>query len=589
MQPHTPHHIYFDIEADSLDFYGRHHCLSYAVNESQPRTVYGYDESWRILSGWLADPNVNLIGHNIIAYDLAAMLYRHTNINRIACRVLDTLLLSKIRNPYRMLHGLADWGDTLWAKGIIKTGKVDVSMEQFKEGDPELMRRRCEHDVVITRQLFKYLVERGGPLGEWYLDIEGRWAGYMAIAQSEGIHIKCGKMGAALEDVTQKIRDIERKCKVKKPGSSQQWYEYLLNKFKAKRPTNKELEDYIAWFPRTKKGAPSFSVDTRRVIEEMWPEVSQHFEYKDLRKVRNFFDPQFEGKSNIYRRLIVPHGKKQTRLFAELKYYGTRTCRTNYSNPYVNSFPKGKVRQAVGPNPGLGLKVLGLDVKGLEWSLLGWRLREEVGDHTIWDQNIRGESPKTLTIEAFGRDCFRMFPDEESKRDIAKRVNYAMAYGQLELGTLTTLMLPPTDMDKIRRGRARRMPGLDEYTRILESRMRRGLMLNGYGVPVRAMGGKGEEKRSTALNTYMQSTGVFYARRIFTLVMDELVKVCPEARLMLFNHDEIQVLVNAVLCEETVQGVVERAEQAFKKRPIKGIPLITGLDWKMGESWDDTH
>ena len=135
----------------------------------------------------------------------------------------------------------------------------------------------------------------------------------------------------------------------------------------------------------------------------------------------------------------------------------------------------------------------------------------------------------------------------------------------------------------------KRFPRLKAYTEYLESTIKSGIMRNAYGYPVLALSSKHDEERNTALNTMMQSSGAVYGRLLFSFVMDELKKLDERICVILSNHDELQCRVPRWIEAPQIEASLENAYYKFDEVKYKGIPLITGITFELGDTWDDTH
>lgn len=131
----------FDIEADGLDP-SKIHCLSASVfsgGEWRLKSTTDYNQMRSFFEG--VDV---VVGHNIMRWDIP-VLERLLGI-KIKCKIIDTLALSWYLYPYRLTHGLEDWGEHF---GVPKP-KIDDWV-----GLPiETYIHRCEEDVRINSKLW---------------------------------------------------------------------------------------------------------------------------------------------------------------------------------------------------------------------------------------------------------------------------------------------------------------------------------------------------------------------------------------------------------------------------------------------------
>ncbi|AFE86189.1 DNA polymerase [Salinivibrio phage CW02] len=131
--------IVFDIEADGLEDASKIHVLSARVGKKTFSTPdYGN------IKTFLGRASV-LVGHNIIRYDIPT-LERILGV-RVRAKLVDTLALSWYLYPFRVKHGLADWGEDL--------GFGKPKVEDWVGQPYEVYENRCESDVEINTRLWE--------------------------------------------------------------------------------------------------------------------------------------------------------------------------------------------------------------------------------------------------------------------------------------------------------------------------------------------------------------------------------------------------------------------------------------------------
>ena len=134
--------ILFDIETDGLiDEVTKVYCMSYTTDGETIETTTSLSDMVSILG----DSRV-LVGHNVGLYDIPVIA--HLGGLDFQGLTIDTLWLSWYLYPSRNKHGLEDWGEEFGYP------KVKVEKEEWKEGDMDLMIKRCERDVLINWKLW---------------------------------------------------------------------------------------------------------------------------------------------------------------------------------------------------------------------------------------------------------------------------------------------------------------------------------------------------------------------------------------------------------------------------------------------------
>ena len=568
--------IIFDVEAAGLRPWSNKWCLSYEMLGEMSTVFKGFSD---LVATWLEDPDFCLIGHNIVAYDLPVLFYSKT-VPTIRAKIYDTLLLSRVLFPHIRSHGLESWGER-----FARTGdgpqKVAVDGDQWGEGNLPLMKKRCETDVVITKVLWERIKKHRFD----FYDMELGWIPYIVEMLAKGIPVR---LGAALREEGAVRKRFKQRSMVDNPlpgmanlGSKLAWQKYLDAKGKK--------------LPLTDKGNLKVNKGNKLSLVRDIPELQLHFDHKNDQSLLNYLsfnikEVRERPKSSNFWAHSAMDEAGQLRLFSSFNYYGTRTLRSAYRGPCVNSFPKGALRSMVGHITGSEYRLLGIDIDQLELAWLGYFLRELCGDSTIWDEKEKNLNPKVLTLKAFD-GLFYNIPEEE-RETVAKTINYAMIYGQRPAGTCAVLRLPqdPITLDKIVAARERRFPSLEQLVRVLDAKVSSsGYMLNAYKQPVFALKERDGDEYSTSLNTMMQSSGNAYAKQLFSSIMRRLKEAAAMCHLLLTNHDEMQVGVPKSLTQELCDDLIKVACQDFNRMAVGGIPLITGVKHILGDTWQQTH
>lgn len=168
----------FDIEGNGLDA-DRIWVLSaaiYSEGEWRLKSTHDYDEMRSFFLG--CD---TLVGHNIIRWDIPTV-ERILDI-KVKARLVDTLSLSWYLEPYKVIHGLDDWGTFFGIpKPKITEGEwlgplEGETMQQFLDK----MTHRCQEDVKINCKLWDKQVKNLHNLYDGDVDSSNRLIDYLTF------------------------------------------------------------------------------------------------------------------------------------------------------------------------------------------------------------------------------------------------------------------------------------------------------------------------------------------------------------------------------------------------------------------------
>lgn len=100
-----------------------------------------------------------VVGHNIIDFDLPALMKMYPALRETSFEVVDTLCLSRFLQPDRNFespsgHSLKSWGIRLGDEKGAYGDEVENAWDQFSEA----MYEYCEQDVQVNVNLYKHLM-----------------------------------------------------------------------------------------------------------------------------------------------------------------------------------------------------------------------------------------------------------------------------------------------------------------------------------------------------------------------------------------------------------------------------------------------
>jgi DNA polymerase-1 len=90
-----------------------------------------------------------VLGHNIIGYDIPAC-EKLLGTDFSACKITDTLVLSRLANPQRKAHSLGAWGESL--------GFPKGDYNDWTNFNPDML-AYCKQDVAVNNEMYKAVLK----------------------------------------------------------------------------------------------------------------------------------------------------------------------------------------------------------------------------------------------------------------------------------------------------------------------------------------------------------------------------------------------------------------------------------------------
>ena len=510
-----------------------------------------------------------VIGHNIIGFDIPV-------VNKIFgydvfenCKVTDTLVLSRLLNP--MIdggHSLKNWGT--------KLGQNKIHFEQFDYFSEDML-TYCRNDVELTERLYKFLMKKTTNFGQ-SIELEHRVAQIIQKQHERGFKINVveayelqSKFQEDMNDLTTKVRQTFPPMKVE---------EEFIPK------SNNKARGYVKGVPFTKVKYKEFNLGSRQQIAERlmllgWKPKKKTdkghviVDEKVLSKIHNIPEAKLINRYLMLQKRIAQVSswieaiKEDGRVHGKVITNGTITGRMSHQSPNMAQIPAvyspyGKECRALW-TVNKGYKLVGVDASGLELRMLAHYMNDKDYIHEV----VNGDIHTTNQIAA-----------GLASRDESKTFIYAFIYGAGSKKIGSIIGGSERDGERIKEKFLRATPSLrslrEKVERIASRRWVRGL--DQRKIIIRYP--------HAALNTLLQGAGATVMKYALTL-LEEYVKIKQIKALPVVNvHDEFQYEVEEKRADEfgmlAVQSIVDAGKQLNVRCPLNG-------KYKIGNNWSETH
>ena len=510
-----------------------------------------------------------VIGHNIIGFDIPV-------VNKIFgydvfenCKVTDTLVLSRLLNP--MIdggHSLKNWGT--------KLGQNKIHFEQFDYFSEDML-TYCRNDVELTERLYKFLMKKTTNFGQ-SIELEHRVAQIIQKQHERGFKINVveayelqSKFQEDMNDLTTKVRQTFPPMKVE---------EEFIPK------SNNKARGYVKGVPFTKVKYKEFNLGSRQQIAERlmllgWKPKKKTdkghviVDEKVLSEIHNIPEAKLINRFLMLQKRIAQVNswiegiKEDGRVHGKVITNGTITGRMSHQSPNMAQIPAvyspyGKECRALW-TVNKGYKLVGVDASGLELRMLAHYMNDERYTHEVVNGDIHTANQTAAGLES---------------RDKAKTFIYAFIYGAGSKKIGSIIGGSERDGERIKEKFLRATPSLrslrEKVERIASRRWVRGL--DQRKIIIRYP--------HAALNTLLQGAGAIVMKYALTLLEEYVIRKQIKAFPVVNVHDEFQYEVEESRAEEfgrlAVQSIIDAGKQLNVRCPLNG-------EYKIGNNWSETH
>ena len=512
-----------------------------------------------------------VIGHNIIGFDIPVLnrffgydLFKH-------CKITDTLVLSRLLNP--MIdggHSLRNWG--------LKLGQKKIEFEQFDFFSEEML-KYCRNDVALTERLYKFLYSRIKDFGE-SVDLEHKVAKIVQKQHERGFKIDIVNAYMLQSKFQEDMTELENKVRATFPPLKIE--ETFIPK------VNNKARGYVKGVPFTKVKYKEFNLGSRQQIGERlvklgWKPKKKtdkgHIivDEKVLSEITNIPEAKLINKYLMLQKRIaqvsswVEAIKEDGRVHGKVITNGTITGRMSHQSPNMAQIPAvyspyGKeCRQLWIVDK--GYKLVGVDASGLELRMLAHYMNDERYTHEILNGDIHTANQMAAGLRS---------------RDESKTFIYAFIYGagSKKIGSI----IGGSERDGER--------AKEKFLRATPSLRRLREKVDGVAKSSRNWL-KGLDQRKiiirhphAALNTLLQGAGACVMKKALTLLDEYVIRKQIKAYPVVNVHDEFQYEVEEGRAEEfgrlAVQAIVDAGKQLNLRCKLDG-------EYKIGNNWAETH
>ena len=527
-----------------------------------------------------------LIGHNIIGFDIPVLNSIYNIDLSHNKKITDTLVMSRLYNPVREGgHSLDGWGYR------VKVYKKEAP-EQWDVFDPKMI-PYCIQDVIVNEAVYDKLLIEGAGFSDECLEVEHAVTTILEQQERNGFYFNEKKGMNLLAILNKRMKEVKDEVRkvfkpkwvddkivtpyIKKDGdlskrgltdeefervSKTKNYEpFMRKKFQQfNLGSRKQIGEYLTdfgWKPErfTPTGQPIIDETTLKKIEHI-PEAKLIAEFLLLQK----------RIAQISSWLDVLDNK---RIHGRVISMGTITSRMSHHSPNVAQVPSlkseyGEECRECWTVPE-GYKLVGIDASGLEIRMLAHYMNDEEYTNEIINGDIHTRNQKIAGLKT---------------RDNAKTFIYALMYGAGDAKLGKVVGGNKATGKKIRAQFFENLPAFKNLRSKVEKASQRSFL---FGLDKRKVFVRHEH---AALNTLLQSAGAV-VMKMALVILDTLAKEEKIDYKFVANiHDEWQVEVKEEQAEAFgMLGVraIKHAGEFFKLRcPLDG-------EYKIGDAWHETH
>ncbi len=522
------------------------------------------------LAGWLADPERELVGHDLKeALRLAARAAAAGP--RPAAGLFDTLVASFVLSSAQHAHGLEE-------VALERLGYKALSAKEAgwdKGGEPaaggEALLTFAGERAELPRRLVPAMREElgDGALAAVYREIEAPLIPLLVGMEETGVLLDTTFLERASKEMGAELASLEEEI-----------YELAGDRFNVNSP--RQLGEVMferLGYPVIKKTRKTKSYSTdQATLEELavrgYELPERVLRFRELAKLKSTYVDALPA-------LVAADGRLHTRY----NQAGAATGRLSSNNPNLQNIPirteQGQqIRKAfLAPE---GRVLLVADYSQIELRVLA----HIAGEEAMVEAFEAGEDIHAATAaRVFGVARELVTPDQ---RRVAKVINFGIIYGMSAFGLARNLKIETSEADRFIKAYLERYPGVKRYVdETVESAKKEGKVETLYGrirwLPdIRSKNfNLRENARRMAINARIQGTAADLQKKAMIAVDRRLRRDHPEAALLLTVHDELVLEAP----EGEAKAVAAAAKEEMEGVERLAVPLV--VDVGTGRTWYD--
>ena len=518
----------------------------------------------------LQDPSIEKYMHNA-KYDIEVFLGNGVNVRGLT---FDTMIAAKLTVPEWQKVSLKALSLHFLNEAMISYPEI-ISLSKaanFKEVPVDLATIYAGADALQTFKLHKLFSQelQTQKLATLYYDQEHPLIAVLCAMEQEGIAIDKELLAGIGQKVALEIADVEQQISLIAgilPGSVN---------FNSPRQVEQLLFTHLLLPPQKKSAkGTGYSTDYEvlTVLTKMHPVPGLILKHRELSKLKSTYIDALPGYiSPVTGRIHTSFGQTIA-----------ATGRLASSDPNLQNVPVSgtgvAIRAAFKPRP--GDLFIAADYSQIELRVLAYLAQ----DAKLLRAFANGDDIHKQTAAGL----FEIDPQEvtQEQRQLGKRINFSILYGQTPFGLSRELGISFADAKLYIERYFKQYPGVQQWmSSVIAFAKEHGYVHTFWGrkrqIPNIYEKNKNlyEEACRVAINTIAQGTAADIVKQGMILLHEQLEQFNGKAKLILQIHDEV-ILTVAEELAEPVQALVKKVLEQVT--PDWNVPLEVSL--RSGDSW----